>query len=103
MSARDTDLASDFVKARNSTRDAIDGFDAIAAALDQGLAATECRGCKPIDVVAILFGWVILVAVIYVPALQLAAIAACVFFFGLRSFARLVLGPSPATPAMIAA
>jgi len=78
-----------------SSRDAIDGFDAIAAALDRGFDPAHSRSSKLGDFLAIAAGWLVLGAVIFYPGLQLAAIVVCAGFLGTRSFARLILGPSP--------
>ena len=82
--------------AGSTSRDAIDGFDAIANALDRGLDSTESRGSRIGDFLAIAAGWLVLGAIILYPSLQLAAIVICAAFLGTRSFARLILGPSPA-------
>ncbi len=83
----------------SSSRDAIDGLGAIAAALDHGASApARTIGGKVADVVAIGLGWLMLAAVILYPTLQLAAIAACAGFMFLRSFPRLIFGP-PRSPA----
>jgi hypothetical protein len=84
-------LARDF-HAGGSSRDAIDGFSAIAVALDRGFDESTINGGKIADVVAILLGWALLAAVILYPALQLAAIAACVVFVCMRSFVLYVFG-----------
>lgn len=81
---------------RSSSRDAIDGFDAIANALDRGLDSAESRGSRIVDFLAIAAGWLVLGAIIFYPGLQLAAILVCAAFLGMRSFVRLILGPSPA-------
>jgi hypothetical protein len=80
----------------SSSRDAIDGFDAIASALDRGLDPAGGKGSRIGDFLAIAAGWLVLGAVILYPSLQLAAIVICAAFLGARSFARLILGPSPA-------
>jgi hypothetical protein len=79
----------------SSSRDAIDGFDAIATALDRGFDPAHSRSSKLGDFLAIAAGWLVLGAIILYPSLQLAAIAVCAAFLGTRSFARLILGPSP--------
>jgi hypothetical protein len=79
-----------------SSRDAIDGFDAIANALDRGLDPAECKSSGFGDFLAIAAGWLVLGAIILYPSLQLAAIVICAACLGMRSFARLILGPSPA-------
>lgn len=76
----------------NSNREAIDGFSAIAAALDQGIDPAHRAGGKILDMIAIGLGWAVLAAVIFFPALQLAAIGICVAFMFVRSFGRLILG-----------
>jgi hypothetical protein len=92
MFRRDYDfLATDFAGDK-SNREAIDGFSAIAAALDQGVEATGTNGSKIADAVAISLGWLVLAAVIFHPALQLAAILICAAFICARSFADYVLG-----------
>jgi hypothetical protein len=80
-----------------SSRDAVDGFDAIAAALDRGFDPVHGRNSKLGDFLAIAAGWLVLGAVIFYPSLQLAAIVVCAVFLGTRSFARLILGPSPSS------
>jgi len=82
--------------ASSSSRDAIDGFGAIANALDRGLDPAGSKGSWISDFLAIAAGWLVLGAVILYPSLQLAAIVICAAFLGTRSFARLILGPSPA-------
>jgi hypothetical protein len=83
--------AGDF-QAGISSRDAVDGFSAIAAALDIGLDERATNGGKIADMMAILLGWALLAAVIFYPALQLAAITACAGFFCMRPFIRYVFG-----------
>ena len=78
-----------------TSRDAIDGFDAIADALDRGFDPAHSRGSKLGDFLAIAAGWLVLGAIILYPSLQLAAIVVCAAFLATRSFARLILGPSP--------
>ena len=78
-----------------TSRDAIDGFDAIATALDRGFDPAHSRSSKLGDFLAIAAGWLVLGAVIFYPGLQLAAIVVCAAFLGTRSFARIILGPSP--------
>lgn len=89
--------ASDFADGC-STREAIDGFSAIAAALDQGMDATGNVGGKIADAVAIGLGWLVLAAIIFYPSLQLVAIAACGAFMCMRSFSRIIFGPSASYP-----
>jgi hypothetical protein len=79
--------------------DAIDGFSAIAAALDHGIEAVETNGNKFADAVAIGLGWLVLAAIIFYPTLQLAAIVACVAFMCMRSFIRVVFGAAVSSPA----
>lgn len=86
-------LASEF-QAEATSPDAIDGFSAIAAALDRGLVEPSECGSSISDMFAILLGWALLAAVILYPALQLAAIAACVVFFCMRSFIRCIFAPA---------
>ncbi|ANW00385.1 hypothetical protein [Bradyrhizobium icense] len=81
--------------ASSSSKDAIDGFDAIANALDRGLDTAESKGSRIGDFLAIAAGWLVLGAIILYPSLQLAAIVICAAFLGTRSCARLILGPSP--------
>jgi len=78
-----------------TSRDAIEGFDAIATALDRGLDPAHGKSSKLGDFLAIAAGWLVLGAVIFYPGLQLVAIVICAAFLGTRSFARLILGPSP--------
>jgi hypothetical protein len=78
-----------------ATRDAIDGFDAIASALDRGFDPAHHRSSRFSDFLAIAAAWLVLGAIILYPGLQLAAIVVCAVFLGTRSFARLILGPSP--------
>ena len=82
--------------ASSSSRDAIDGFDAIANALDRGFDPAHSKSSRLGDFLAIAAGWLVLGAIILYPSLQLAAIVVCAAFLGTRSFARLILGPSPA-------
>ena len=81
--------------ADGSSRDAIDGFDAIANALDRGLDPAHSKSSRLGDFLAIAAGWLVLGAIILYPGLQLAAIVVCAAFLATRSFARLILGPSP--------
>jgi hypothetical protein len=81
--------------ADRSSRDAIDGFDAIANALDRGLDPALSKSSRLGDFLAIAAGWLVLGAIILYPSLQLVAIVICAAFLGTRSFARLILGPSP--------
>ncbi len=74
-------------------RDAVDGFAAISAALDQGLVArSRSNGASIVDAVAIGLGWMVLVALILHPALQLAAIGACACLIATRSLLRRAFG-----------
>ena len=77
---------------RYGRADAISGFDAIATALDQGLEADCHAGTRLRDAFAIGFGWLALVAVVFHPGLQLAAIALGVALLSIRSFTRLIFG-----------
>jgi hypothetical protein len=74
--------------------DAIDGFDAIANALDRGFDPVHGHS-KFGDYLAIAAGWLVLGTIVLHPSLQLIAIAACAAFLGTRSCARLILGPAP--------
>jgi hypothetical protein len=94
MFSRDYEFA-----AGGSNREAVDGFAAIAAALDHGIDANAVRGGGIVDAIAITLGWLVLAAVIFYPALQLAAIATCAAFMCMRSFIRCVLGSSFAAQA----
>jgi len=78
---------------RNSRRDAIDGFSAIAAALDQRLPASGDSNPSFVDFAAIGLGWMVLIAAILYPALQLAAIAVGAAYFCSRPLLRLLFGP----------
>ncbi|MEH2628628.1 hypothetical protein V1292_006683 [Bradyrhizobium sp. AZCC 1719] len=79
-----------------TSKDAIDGFDAIANALDQGLVSANSSRSRLVDFLAIAAGWLVLGAIILYPSLQLGAIVICAAFLGMRSFVRIILGPSPA-------
>ena len=89
MFSRDFNFES--LAGNHSGRDAVDGFAAIASALDHGIASTDRRSGSITDVLAIGIGWLVLAAIIFYPASQLAAIALCAAFFCLRSFARYVI------------
>jgi hypothetical protein len=92
MYSREYDFpASDF-HCGSSSREAVEGFSAIEAALDNGISGTTANGGRITDLMAIMLGWGVLVAVILYPALQLAAIATCIAFFCMRSFLRIVFG-----------
>jgi hypothetical protein len=78
-----------------TSRDAIDGFDSIANALDRGFDPARSTSSRLGDFLAIAAGWLVLGAVIFYPSLQLVAIVICPAFLGTRSFARLILGSSP--------
>jgi hypothetical protein len=95
MTIRTLDFSIDPVD--GASRDAVEGFCAIAAALDQGLVDGSCshRG-KFLDNLAIGIGWAVLVAVIFYPGLQLAAIAVCSGLMVVRSLFRLLLRANPA-------
>jgi hypothetical protein len=72
--------------------DAIEGFSAIAAALDGGMVETVGNGGKISDALAIGLGWLVLVSVIFYPSLQLAAIVICGGFMCTRSLIHSVIG-----------
>jgi ABC-type branched-subunit amino acid transport system permease subunit len=91
LSSGYTFLAADTNYSAGADRDAIDGFAAIAAALDQGIEDTAVHGGRIVDAVAIGLGWLVLAAIIFYPALQLAAIAICIAFICMRSLVRHVL------------
>jgi hypothetical protein len=78
-----------------TSRDAIEGFEAIANALDHGFDPAHRTSSKLGDFLAIAAGWLVLGAVVFYPGLQLAAIVVCAAFFAMRGFARLILGPGP--------
>jgi len=78
-----------------ANRDAIDGFDAIAIALDRGIDPLHGRSSRLGDLLAIAAGWLVLGTIILYPSLQLAAVVVCAVFLGTRSCVRLILGPSP--------
>lgn len=78
-----------------ANRDAIDGFDAIASALDRGIDPVHGSRSRVGDFLAIAAAWIVLGAIILYPSLQLAAIMVCAALLGTRSFARLILGPNP--------
>jgi hypothetical protein len=101
MFSRDYSFAEEYAGG-GSNREAIDGFSAIAAALDQGIDTAGMNSGWFADAVAIGLGWLVLAAVIFYPALQLAAIAICVSFICARSFARYVFVVSDALPARLA-
>jgi hypothetical protein len=94
MFSRDYNFSTAGFAGGSSHREAVDGFSAIAAALDHGIGATETNGSKMADAVAIGLGWLVLAAVIFYPTLQLGAIAVCVAFMCMRSFFRCVFGAS---------
>jgi len=83
-----------------ASRDAIDGFDAIASALDRGIDPVHADSSGLGDFLAIAAGWLVLGAIVFYPGLQLAAIVVCAAFLGTRSCARLILGPSPSVAAV---
>jgi hypothetical protein len=101
MFSRDYDGFAEEYAGGGSNREAVDGFSAIAAALDQGIDTTRVNSGWLADAVAISLGWMVLASVIFYPALQLAAIAICVAFMCSRSFARYVF-VSAALPARLA-
>lgn len=81
------------------SRDAAVGLGLIADALDRGLDTLD----RPVrrrfwlgDAVAIGLGWLVLVAVIFYPALQLLAIGVGIAYLGAKPLVRLVLGPDMA-------
>jgi hypothetical protein len=78
-----------------ANQDAIDGFDAITSALDRGFDPDHGRSSRLGDFLAIAAAWLILGMIVFYPGFQLAAIVVCAAFLGTRSFARLILGPSP--------
>jgi hypothetical protein len=84
MFLRDYDCSADF-GADRSKRDAIEGFASIAAELDRGVDAIG-NGSKVGDLLAIGLGWLLLLAVIFYPSLQLAAFAICIAFMSVRTF-----------------
>ena len=83
---------------RSSGGEAVDGFSAIVATLDRGVEPKSTKSGGILDLVAIGLGWLLLVAVVVYPALQLAAIALAAAFMCLRSgqFTAIVLGAGPA-------
>jgi hypothetical protein len=97
MYSRDCHFRAQDNQAGISNREAVDGFSAIAAALDNGLDESTKNGGKIVDMLAILLGWALLAAVIFYPALQLAAISACVGFLCMRPFIRFVFGQGATT------
>jgi hypothetical protein len=79
----------------SSNKDAVDGLGAIVFALDRN-RSFDIASQAPIkfgDLVAIGLGWLVLVAVIAYPVLQLALLAAGMLFLGARPIMRFVLGP----------
>ena len=81
-----------------ANRDAIDGFDTIASALDRGIDPVHAQSSGFKDFLAIGAAWLVLAAIVFYPGLQLAAIVVCAALLGTRSFARLILGPNPSAP-----
>jgi hypothetical protein len=83
---------------RSSGREAVDGFSAIVATLDRGVEPKATNGGGIVDLVAIGLGWLLLIAVVVYPALQLAAVALCAAFMCLRRgrLVAIVLGGRPA-------
>lgn len=76
MSTADYSIFTDF--AVPPGRDAVDGFAAIAAALDEGMVTRHRpSGQKLLDILAIVGGWAVLVTVVLHPEAQLAAIGLC--------------------------
>jgi hypothetical protein len=98
MFARDYNFSTADFAGGSSHREAIDGFSAIAAALDRGMEATETNGSRIADAVAIGLGWLVLAAVIFYPTLQLGAIVVCVALMCMRSFIRYVFGAIVSPP-----
>lgn len=98
MFSRDYHFSTADFAGGGSHREAIDGFSAIAAALDRDMEATETNGSKITDTVAIGLGWLVLAAVIFYPTLQLGAIVVCVALMCLRSFIRYVFGAVVSPP-----
>ena len=81
---------------RVSSRDAANGLGVIADALDQGLETLDRPAHSRFwlgDAIAIGLGWLLLVTVIYFPALQLLAIGGGILYLGAKSFLRLLFGP----------
>jgi hypothetical protein len=94
MFAVKTNLSID-VDTGGPNKDAVDGLGAIVVALDRGLdAGGQAPTVKFGDIFAIGLGWLVLVAVIAYPVLQLAVLAAGILFLGSRSIVRIILGPS---------
>jgi len=96
MFSHDYGCSAAVLEGANSNRGVIDGFSAIAAALDHGMQPVGTQGFKFADAIAIGLGWLVLAAVIFYPTLQLAAFGACTIFMCLRSFPRIIFG-SPLT------
>ena len=99
MFSRDFNLDEAGYAGGNSRRDAVDGLAAIEFALDQGLEPTGHRSGRMTDGLAIGLGWLVLVAVIFYPALQLGAIALGGGLLCLRSFARFLFASPVPVPA----
>src|SRR5665213_1140702 len=85
MFAGNDDLLATGFKSRGSNGEAINGFSAIAAAVDQGIDLGGISNGRIVDFVAIGLGWLLLVTVIIYPALQLAAVMLCAVFMCIRS------------------
>ncbi|MGX4803332.1 hypothetical protein [Bradyrhizobium guangdongense] len=91
MSTSNYSILTDF--AVPPGRDAVDGLAAIAAALDRGFdAAPHSRGQKSLDILAIVCGWAVLVAIVLHPELQLLAIGLCAAFMVVRTMFRCAFG-----------
>jgi hypothetical protein len=69
----------------------IHGLNAFADALDDGVSLHQPTGIRLTDLCAIALGWAMLMVVIFYPALQLVAIAACAAVIGLMSLVRAVV------------
>jgi predicted RNA-binding protein with TRAM domain len=98
MFSGDTHFSITDFGSRGSGREAVDGFSAIVAALDHGAKPNRINGGGIADLVAIGLGWLLLVAVVLYPGLQLAAVALCAVFMCLRPgrLLAIVLGSGPA-------
>jgi hypothetical protein len=91
MFSRDYAFSAAGLEGGSPNREAVDGFSAIAFALDHGIDEAGINGTRIVDAVAIGLGWLALAAIIFYPALQLAAIATCAAFMCMRSFTSYVL------------
>lgn len=77
------------------SRDAAVGLGLIADALDRGFDTLDRPARRRFwlgDAIAIGLGWLLLVAVIFYPALQLLAIGGGIAYLGAKPLLRLVLG-----------